>query len=273
MTLASADFDYIRELVFDQTAIVLEPGKEYLVESRLVPVARDEGVEGVGELVASLRRTPDRTLRTRVIEAMTTNETSFFRDVAPFELLRTTVVPELIERRALNRALNIWCAAASSGQEPYSVAMILNDHFPELASWSVRILATDLSTAVIERARNAVYSQFEVNRGLPATMLVKHFDREGTSFALKDEIKKAIEFDILNLIRPWPSLPIMDIVFIRNVLIYFDDETKRNILGRVHNVLCPGGYLFLGGAESTMHLHDGFERVPAERAGCYRRVK
>jgi chemotaxis protein methyltransferase CheR len=273
MAITATEFDFIRELVLARSAIVLEPGKEYLIESRLTPVAREQGVETIGELVEMLRARPMGPLRERVIEAMTTNETSFFRDVRPFDALRDIVLPDLIEQHSDDRSLAIWCAASSSGQEPYTIAFVIRQHFPQLADWDIRIVATDLSNEMIERSRAGCYSQLEVNRGLPATLLVKYFSREGSGWVVNDDIRSMVEFRVLNLIEPWPVLPRCDIVFIRNVLIYFDVETKSTILDQTHKVLRPDGFLFLGGAETTLNLHDGFERVPAERAGCYRRVE
>lgn len=271
--MTSADFDYIRSPVHDRAAIVLEPGKEYLVESRLVPVARDYDLDSISDLVAALRGRRRDDLCNRVIEAMTTNETSFFRDPPCFDALRDVVLPELLAARATTQTLNIWCAACSSGQEPYSIAMLLLDAFPEIENWTVRILATDLSAEMIARARAATYSQFEVNRGLPARYLPRYFVRSGTSWALNERVKEMVDFRPMNLVEPWPSIPSMDVVFLRNVLIYFDHQTKHEIFDRVHQILRSDGALFLGGAETPMNVHDGFERAPITRASCYRKSK
>jgi chemotaxis protein methyltransferase CheR len=268
--IAPDDFGYVRTLVRQRSAIVLEEGKEYLVESRLSAVAREEGFGSVERLIAELRAHPGNGLQRRVIEAMTTNETTFFRDIHPFDALRQTLLPELIQGRATQRELSIWCAASSSGQEPYSIAMLIREHFPVLAGWKVRILGTDLSGEMVERARQGRYSQLEVNRGLPAPLLVKYFRRQGLEWQLSDEIRGMVEYRELNLNEPWPTLPPADLVFLRNVLIYFDVDTKRTILGRVRRVLRPDGYLFLGGAETTMNLDDAYQRVPIGRAVCYR---
>jgi chemotaxis protein methyltransferase CheR len=267
-----SEFDFIKELVFSRSAIVLEPGKEYLVESRLVPVARDHGVESLAELVDTLRARPSSALLEQVVEAMTTNETSFFRDVRPFEAFRSVVMPSVLEQRGTERTLTIWCAASSSGQEPYSVALLLAEHFPELADWDVHILATDLSREMVERTQAGAYSQLEVNRGLPATLLVKYFRRQGSSWTLDESIRSMVECREMNLVETWPALAPCDAIFLRNVLIYFDPETKRDLLDRAHRLLRPDGFLFLGGAETTLNLHEGYERVPFERAGCYRRI-
>lgn len=270
MSLNSVDFDYICKFIRARSAIVLEAGKEYLVESRLLPVARGEGCTSLQDLVVRLRTQPSNGLHQKVIEAMTTNETSFFRDLHPFEALRKLLVPELIAKREKERTLNLWCAASSSGQEPYTVAMLLREHFPSLTNWTVRFLATDLSMEMVERARTGRFSQLEVNRGVPAPLLVKYFQRLGVEWQVKDELRRMVEFRQLNLIDSWPSLPEFDIIFIRNVLIYFDVPTKKAILAKVRRVLRPDGYLFLGAAETTLNIDEGFERLQFEKAGCYR---
>jgi chemotaxis protein methyltransferase CheR len=267
--LQTSDFDYIRGLVRERSAIVLEPGKEYLVQARLLPVAREQGLEDISALVARLKR-GEPALTTQVVEAMTTNETSFFRDVHPFDALRSDVLPALLESRRTQRTLRIWSAAASTGQEAYSIAIVLREHFPELAGWNISILGTDLSQDVLERAREGRYAQIEVNRGLPAPMLVRYFDRAGPAWKVKPELRTLCEFKTLNLMAPWSALPRMDIVFLRNVLIYFDVDTKRAVLTKVRNALAPDGYLFLGAAETTLQFDGLFERVPHARANCYR---
>jgi chemotaxis protein methyltransferase CheR len=263
------DFDYICRLVRDRSAITLEPGKEYLVETRLLPVVRELELGSISLLVARHRAAQDPGLTTRIIEAMVTTETSFFRDVHPFEGLKSTVLPDLIARRRDERRLHIWSAACSTGQEPYSMAILIREHFPELARWDVQILATDLSGEVLARARTGIYNQIEVNRGMPAQLLVKYFKQHGTSWQLDEEVRKRVQFREMNLVQPWPALPRMDIIFLRNVMIYFDVETKKSILGRVARVLRPDGYLLLGGAETTMNLDDSFRRVPTTRSGYY----
>ncbi len=270
-TFSEAEFTYISDMVRTRSAIVLEPGKEYLVEARLAPLVRELGLESIGALVTKLRQ-GNGGLAERVTEAMTTNETSFFRDVAPFQALRTLVLPSLVETRKVQRSLRIWCAASSSGQEPYSIAMTIEDDFPQLRGWNLQIVATDLSPAMVERGRSGVYKALEVNRGLPAPMLIKYFTKVGVDYELKAEIRSMVDFSELNLIGAWPAFPPFDIVFLRNVLIYFDVETKRTIFGRVKRLLAPDGFLFLGAAETTMNIDDGFERLPIERAGCYRRT-
>ena len=270
MTLSQPEFNYIRRLVLDQSAIVLEEDKGYLVESRLLPLARREGLGSIDRLVQKLQAEPFHSLHRMTVEAMTTNETSFFRDFNPFEALKQSVLPELIGRRSAEKSLNIWCAASSSGQEPYSLSMLIRENFPQLLTWKVRILATDLSTDILERAREGRYSQIEVNRGLPAGLLIKYFQKRGCDWYLRDEIRSMVDFQILNLSNAWPALPPMDIVMIRNVLIYFGIETKKEILAKVRRILKPDGYFFMGGAETTFSIDDSYERIQFERATCYR---
>lgn len=266
----AASFEYVRKLVLDHSSIALEPNKGYLVESRLVPIARKNSFPNVIELVAKLRRLPHGDLHEQVIDAMTTNETSFFRDIHPFENLRATVLPELIQRRAALKTLNIWSAACSSGQEPYTIAMVLRDNFPQLANWNVKLFATDLSQEMLNRAAAGVYNQSEVNRGLPAASVVKHFVREGLNWVVKPDIRQSISFLRLNLTESWNAIPTMDIIFMRNVLIYFTHDTKRLILNKVHRQLSKDGVLLLGGAETTLGLNENFARVNLGKTTLYR---
>jgi chemotaxis protein methyltransferase CheR len=204
---------------------------------------------------------------------MTTNETSFFRDTHPFDALRKHVLVDMLARRAAEKRLSIWCGACSTGQEPYTIALILREHFADRTDrtgWKIDILATDLSTDVLVRAREGRYSQLEVNRGLPAPLLVKHFERHGTEWRIKDDIRRLVEFRQLNLIDPIWAVGAADIVFLRNVLIYFDVPTKKAILRKVRGIMRRDGYLFLGGAETTLNIDDEFVRQSFERAGCYR---
>lgn len=263
---------YLRELVYRRSAIVLQADKTYLIDSRLTPLAREAGLSSIDELVGRIRNEgAGAPLVRRVVEAMTTNETLFFRDLHPFEALRSRILPELIRARSKQRRLRIWCAAASTGQEPYSIAMTVREHFPEVASWDVKIVATDINAAVLQRARAATYRQLEVNRGLPVSMLVKYFERQGADWVIRPVIKDLVRFTELNLLDPWNIGP-QDIVFIRNVLIYFDLETKRQLLGRVRNLLDGDGFLVLGGAETTNNI-DG-QYVPVKiGGGVYYQVK
>jgi len=263
------DFEFIGKLLMERSAIVLEPGKEYLVDSRLAPILRKHALESIADLVARLRAPGGIGLISQVVEALATNETMFFRDVHPFESLRKIVIPDLIRRRGSERALTIWCCASSTGQEPYSVAMLLRENFPELRTWKVSILATDFSRDSLARARAGTYSQIEVNRGLPAPLLVKYFQQHGTQWQVKEEIRRLVEFRELNLAQPWPFLPRMDLVLNRNVMIYFDAATKKGILGRIAQLLRSDGFLLLGGAETTFNLVDSFCRVEALKAGFY----
>ncbi len=271
MSLPTSDFDYIRDLVRERAAIVLEPHKEYLAVTRLEPLARGVGLGTVSELVARLRRDSESWLHERVVEAMATNETSFFRDLHPFESLGTDVLPAVMEANRARRVINIWSAACASGQEPYSVAMLLDEQFPELASWSVSILATDLSGTIVEQARNGRFGQIEMNRGLPAHLHVKYFHRDGSHWQIDDSIRNRVRFKTLNLVNDWPILPVMDIVLLRNVMIYFDQQTRQDILKRLRSVLRPNGFLLLGASETTSNVDEGYDRYPVGRTMWFRR--
>ena len=229
-TVSTADFAFIANLVRDRCALVLEPGKEYLVKARLLPLAQRHGLAGIEPLIDRLRGS-DNGLTTEVVEAMVTTETSFFRDIHPFETLKKTVLPKLIESRRTARQLNIWFAASSSGQEPYSVALILKEWFPELNSWRLNLSATDISHEMLNRSRAGRYSQVEVNRGLPTPLLLKWFRQEGAFWQLDERIRSMVTFSPLNLAQPWPAMPSWDLVFLRNVMIYFDQRCKENNSG------------------------------------------
>jgi chemotaxis protein methyltransferase CheR len=263
---------YLQALVYRRSGIVLEDGKDYLVESRLSPIARSEGMTSVDELVSKLRREHGSELCQRVVEAMTTNETLFFRDAHPFEALKHHFVPQLLKARAAERTLRIWSAAAATGQEPYSIAITLLEAFPELSSWNVRILATDLNEAVLERARQARYRELEVSRGLPATYLGKYFTRRDGAWELASSVRDMVTFRQLNLVEPWLEFGACDLVFMRNVLIYFDTETKCTILRRLRQVLRPDGFLVLGGAETTTNLDEAYVSMRIG-AGIYYQLK
>jgi chemotaxis protein methyltransferase CheR len=270
MSISPVDFDYLRKLMAEQTAIVLDAGKEYIAESRLAHLVTQEGFDSVPDLIRRLRSNAVDGLQRKVVNAMTNNETWFFRDLLPFQVLRTVALPQLMAQRASERRLQIWCAACSSGQEPYSVAMLLRESFPELRNWTVHVLATDVSTAVLERAQRGHYSQLEINRGLPAPLLARYFTREGLDWVISDELRRSVEFRSFNLAETWPQLPTADVILLRNVLIYFGVETKKAILNRIRKVLRPDGYLFLGGAETTLNLDDHFDRVQYESTAYYR---
>lgn len=264
-------FSFITNLVRNKSAIVLESGKAYLVESRLAPVARELGLQNISELVSELQKPGSQKLTQRVVEAMTTNETSFFRDIHPFTALKEKIIPGLIQRRAKEKSLSIWSNACSSGQEPYTIAMLLTEHFPMLKDWKVRIISSDLSSQILDRARLGVFNQTEVNRGLPMSFLLKYFTKNGNQWKIRDDIRKMVEFRELNLVEPFPALlPAMDIVFLRNVLIYFSPQTKTDILKKVHKVMHKDSYLFLGGSETTMNLNVSFDREQIGPAVGYR---
>lgn len=269
--MTDADFDYIRKLLVDRSAIVLGDDKRYLVEARLAPVIGQLHLPSISDLVSQLRRESNPGIITKVVEALVTSETSFFRDISPFEALRKQVLPELIAARSSERKLTFWSAACSTGQEPYTIALTLREYFPELANWQITILGTDISTEVIAKAKQGIYSQFEANRGLPAKLMVKYFKQTGTTWQLDASIRDMIDFRPFNLAMPWPGLPMFDVVLLRNVMIYFDVTTKREILGRVERVLRPDGYLVLGGAETTLNISDAFSRAEQVKAGYYQR--
>lgn len=272
MALNAEDFSYIRELVNERSGIILEPGKEYLVESRMLPLINQEGIASIADLVALLRKQSYNDIHQKVVEAMTTNETSFFRDVHPFEALKKEVIPDLVAKRNGTHALNIWCAASSTGQEPYSVVMLLRENFPQMLSWNIQFIASDLSNAVLKRCRDGNYTQLEINRGLPASLMVKFFQRNGMEWQIKDELRKMIDFREINLTQEWGLMPQMDIIFIRNVLIYFDVEMKKKILDKIYEILKPDGYLFMGAAETTINLDDRFTRMQFSQSGCYKKI-
>lgn len=271
MSLSVEDFELVRLLALQRAAIVLEAGEEYLVESKLTKLARDEGYSDAAGLADALRRAQSRgSIADRVVEAMTTDETRFFRDARPFDAMRLTILPELIEARARERSLTVWSLACSTGQEPYSLAILLREHFPTLISWRLKIIAGDLSTEVLDRARSGVYTQLEVNRGLPAPLLLKYFDREGTTFRAKPELRSMIEFRPLNLADRISLIPRADVVFLRNVMIYFDVTTRERILGQVASQMAADGYLLLGAGETTLDLDVPFERTDLEGTDCFR---
>lgn len=265
--LEQADFDLFARIVQQDSAIVLERGKEYLVSARLAPVVRLAGLPDLASLAARLRSRPADPVRAHVVEAMTTNETSFFRDIHPFDALGQHVIPAVTATSRPDRSLDIWAAACSSGQEPYSLAMTAAESLPP--GWRARITATDLSPAMVARTRAGRFSQLEVGRGLSASRLVQHFTRVGPEWEVSPALRATVTARTLNLAAPLPLLPRFDVVFLRNVLIYFDVPTKAAVLAAVRGVLRPGGYLFLGAAETTLGLDAGFERVALGRAMVY----
>ena len=265
--MTPSDYDFLRKLLKERSGLDLSADKQYLVESRLIPLARRSGMPGIAELVAKIKGGAD-ALTSEVVEAMTTNETFFFRDKIPFDHLRQTILPALLQARAGRRALRIWCAASSTGQEPYSVAMCVKE-FAGLAGWRVEIVATDLSQEVLEKSKAGIYSQFEVQRGLPIQKLVKHFTQIGELWQLNADIRAMVQHRQLNLLQDLSHLGTFDVIFCRNVLIYFDQDTKAGVFGRLARMLDTDGVLLLGAAESVVGISDAFKPDP-ERRGVYR---
>lgn len=268
MTLSQSEFTYVSTMVRREASIVLAPGKEYLVEARLIPVARAVGAANVNEFLADLQRRPDPAYQRRIIDALTTNETSWFRDREPFNALTDVVLPDLIKARATTRKIRIWSAASSSGQEAYSLAILMSENLPP--GWSYEIMGTDISTEMVKRAEAAEYSQVEINRGLPASQLVQYFERAGAHWRITAPLRRNVSFRLMNLTAPLPAMPPFDVIFLRNVLIYFDVATKRTVLQNVARLLRPDGLLFLGAAETTIGIDDNYERVAAGRTSAYR---
>jgi chemotaxis protein methyltransferase CheR len=260
------DYEFLRKFLKDRSGLDLSSDKQYLVESRLIPVARRVGLSGIGDLVAKMKGGAE-ALTLEVVEAMTTNETFFFRDKIPFDHLREAVLPALVQARASRRALRIWCAASSTGQEPYSIAMCVKE-FAGLAGWRVEIVATDLSQAVLEKSKSGIFSQFEVQRGLPIQLLVKYFTQTGELWQLNADIRAMVQHRQLNLLQDFSHLGMFDVIFCRNVLIYFDQDTKAQIFARLAKMLEPDGVLALGAAESVVGISDAFKPY-AERRGLY----
>jgi chemotaxis protein methyltransferase CheR len=261
------DYDYLRNCLKARAGLVLSADKEYLVESRLLPVARKAGFAGLGDLVRALML-GDEELTTAVVEAMMTHESFFFRDKIPFEHFRSIIMPALIAGRKGTRSIRIWCAAASSGQEPYSLAMCLREMERELLGWRIEIVATDLSNEVLEKARQGIYSQFEVQRGLPITLLIKYFSQAGDMWQVAPTIRNMVKYQQLNLLSDYSKLGCFDLIFCRNVLIYFDQPTKTGVLNKLARSIAGDGYLLLGAAETVMGLTDKFKALPDNR-GLY----
>jgi chemotaxis protein methyltransferase CheR len=262
------DFDYLRKLLRERSGLVLTAEKQYLAESRLLPVARKHGMGGLSDLVAKLKAAVATTLSVDVVEAMTTNESFFFRDKIPFEHFRDTIMPALMAAREREKRIRIWCAAAATGQEPYSLAMSLKGIGPSLAGWRVEILATDISSEVLTKAKAGIYSQFEVQRGLPIQQLVKFFSKVGEAWQIAPEIRGMVQFRPLNLLNDFSSLGTFDLVFCRNVLIYFDQDTKVSVLNRLARQMPSDGFLVLGAAETVIGLTSAFKPMPDKR-GLY----
>lgn len=260
--MSPADFAFIAAFLKDRSGLILGGDKQYLLESRLGAMMRELGLAGLAHLAERLRQPGADPLKDRVVDAMTTNETSFFRDTHPFEALRKTVIPGLVARRESARSLRIWSAACSTGQEPYSLAMLLKENFPLLAGWNVEILATDISPTALARARQGTYSTFEVQRGMPIQMLIRYFSQAGDTWRINDDLRRQISFQQVNLLEDLSPLGTFDIVLCRNVLIYFDTPTKTRILNAMAGRIAGDGALLLGGAESVFSICDAFTGVP-----------
>ena len=263
------DYEFLRKLLKERSGLDLSPDKQYLVESRLVPLARKASLAGISELVQKMKAGGAEALIAEVVEAMTTNETFFFRDKTPFDHLKDTMLPALLQARAARRTLRIWCAASSTGQEPYSIAMCLKGLGAATAGWKIDIVATDLSQGVLEKSKAGIFSQFEVQRGLPIQLLVKHFTQVGDMWQLNPDIRSMVQHRQLNLLQDFSHLGTFDIIFCRNVLIYFDQDTKVGIFERLSKLVEGDGFLVLGAAESVVGISDAFKPYP-ERRGLYR---
>lgn len=267
-TMRLTDFDIYRDLLKEKSGLVVTQDKIYLLESRLGPVAKKWGYASLEAMTMALQSAPKPELVTDVVEAMTTNETSFFRDTRPFDQFKATILPKMMEKRAAAKKLRIWCAASSSGQEPYSLVMILEELKTKMPGWKVDILATDISNDILAQARQGIYTQFEVQRGLPIQMLMGHFTQDGDKWKLSDAVKKQVTFQKFNLLDNMAGLGKFDIIFCRNVLIYFDEPTKRGVLERMAKQIEPDGFLLLGGAETVLGITDEFRLMPDQR-GLY----
>lgn len=262
-------FEFMRGFLKERSGLVLGDDKAYLLESRLTPLARKRDMGDLETLIEAVRKGADSTLATAVTEAMTTNESFFFRDQKPFDLFTNTVIPHLAEARATAKSFRVWSAAASSGQEPYSIAMLLREHGAKFPGWSHEIVGTDLSSAIINKAENGVYSQFEVQRGMPIQLLVKYFEKVGDQWQIKPDLRDMVRYKVYNLLHDLASLGRFDVVFCRNVLIYFDQPTKKMVLENIVKLMPPDGFLFLGGAETVLGITDKFQPVPGLR-GIYK---
>ena len=266
--MTPVEYDYLRTFLKSRSGLVLSDEKQYLIESRLLPVARKNGLASISALVAKLKEPGSQMIAEAVVEAMTTNESFFFRDKLPFEHFTQTMMPAMLANRARDKRLRIWCAAASTGQEPYSLAMCLKEMESKIAGWRIEILGTDLSNEVLTKARTGLYSQFEVQRGLPINHLLKFFTQQGDVWQIGADIRSMVQYRKLNLLEPFTALGQFDIVFCRNVLIYFDNHTKVDILSRIQKTMPDDGFLVLGAAETVVGLTDVFRAMPDKR-GLY----
>lgn len=262
------DFELYKDLLYSKSGLQLTPDKSYLLDSRLTPISKKWGFPSLDVMTGTLRGLPDPALVKDIVEAMTTNETSFFRDTRPFDNFEKYVLPHMIEHRAREKRLRIWCAASSSGQEPYSLAMILKEKAALIPNWNIEILATDISDDILEQARRGLYSQFEVQRGLPVTYLMKYFVQDNEKWQISADIKRMVRFENFNLLDSMASLGTFDIIFCRNVLIYFDNQTKTSVLEKMSSQIMPDGFLFLGGAETVLGISDKFKLMEGTK-GLY----
>ncbi len=271
MSLTKQEFDYIRKWAKDRSAISLEDDKEYLVTSRLTPVLRRRGLNSIAELIGQLSVVrPALDLEDEVVDAMTTNETFFFRDGHPFDLIRDRLLPQLIANQREERRLRIWSAACSSGQEIYSVAMLIREHFPELLSWDLQLYATDLSPTVLAKGKSGVYSDMEARRGLADELRSKYFQQmEDGRWQISASLRQMVRFEQLNFLDPWPDVGVHHLVLIRNVLIYFQVEDKLRIMERVRQRLHPEGYMLLGTSETTLNIDPNWEVARNEVRSTY----
>ena len=260
-------FDFLKQQLMQRSGAVITPEKEYLIESRLTPIAKRLGHDGIGGLVSSLMLRPDNGVLDEIVDAMTTNETLFFRDAWPFEKLKDTIVPDLVERNAGIKRIRIWSAACSSGQEPYSIAMTLSDMRPLLAGWHTTIVGTDICSHILDRAREGKYSDFEVRRGLSDEARDRHFVADGPNWRVKPELRQGVEIKKFNLMSDPMAAGLFgfDIVFCRNVLIYFDEPTRARVLASIAKAMRPGAYLVMGGAETVIGFSDAFRLIPGQR--------
>jgi len=260
-----AVFEIYAKLLEEQSGIIISTGKEYLLESRVLPIAKEHGFDDLDGLLKKLHPIPDQKVLLQVVEAMTTNETSFFRDSKPFDSFKDVLLPYFMKARATTRKLRIWSAACSSGQEPYSLAMLIKEQGAILDGWDIEIVATDLSNDILDKAKAAEYSQFEVQRGLPVQYLVKYFEQNEDKWCLKDDIKNMITFKQFNLLNSYAGMGPFDMIFCRNVLIYFDAEVKSEIMQKFSSVFADDGVLVLGGAETIIGISDHFKLLPDQR--------
>jgi len=266
--MTPTDFHMMATLIRERSGLVLSEDKAYLLESRLMPLTRKAGMKSLDDLVSAIRLKRDEGLIKDIVEAMTTNESLFFRDSKPFNQLKDLILPTLLQTRATKRKIRIWSAACSSGQEPYSIAMVIKEFGAAFSGWNIEIVATDLSTDILDKAKNGVFSQFEVQRGLPITLLIKYFKQDGEKWKISNDLVSMVTFRSFNLLDNPSSLGSFDIVFCRNVLIYFDQETKGQVLDGISSIMPDDGLLYLGGAETVLGLTDNFQPV-AEQRGMY----